>query len=510
MATRTLLTTTHQILFRHRNLVVTMATRASSSLLFDKTYVGGKWVSAKSGKTFDVFNPATGELIGKVPDCDAQDMEAAIKAANDALPAWRGATWKERYTTLRKFYELMVAETEELAKVITLENGKPLVEAKGEIAYGASFVEWFAEESKRIFGDYIPAAVPGRRLVAMKQPVGVCGLITPWNFPNAMVTRKALPALAAGCTVVLKPSEDTPYSALAISKIAERAGIPAGVFNVVTASRNNTPEVGKMLCENPTVGKISFTGSTAVGKLLLQQAASTVKRVSMELGGNAPFIVFDSADVEKAAHNLMLCKFRVSGQTCVCANRIFVQEGVHDKFVEAFSKAVLKLKIGDGFNADTTQGPLINERAVDKVARLVDDAKSKGAKLVTGGKKLSGNFYEPTVLTGVKTDMQCYGEEIFGPVASIVKFKTEAEVLAMANSAAVGLAGYFFSQDLSQIWRVAEKLETGMVGVNEGLLSAVEAPFGGVKQSGMGREGSKYGIDEFLEVKYICFGGLDA
>ncbi|KAI0212420.1 Succinate-semialdehyde dehydrogenase, mitochondrial [Lamellibrachia satsuma] len=487
-----------------------LQTRAFSSLLRDKSYVNGQWVGAVNGATFEVVNPSSGKVIGSVPDMGAVDAEEAVKAANNAFQTWKHTTAKERSNILRKWFELITANQEELGKLLTAEMGKPLAEAKGEIGYGASFVEWFSEEARRIYGDTIPSPASNKRIVTIKQPVGVAAMITPWNFPNAMITRKVAPALAAGCTVVVKPSEDTPYSALALCELAEQAGIPPGVVNVITSSRQNTPAVGSIMCEHPLVAKISFTGSTDVGKILLRQAASTVKTVSMELGGNAPFIVFDSADIDQAVQGAMACKYRASGQTCVCANRFLVQEGIHEKFVEALKRAVESLKMGDGFDVDVTQGPLINEDAVQKAEQHVEDAKSKGATVVTGGKRhgRGGSFFEPTILANVTTDMLSCQEEVFGPVAPIVKFKTEEEAMTIANATNVGLAGYFFSNDISQIWRVAEQMEVGMVGINEGIISAAEAPFGGVKQSGLGREGSKYGIDEYLDVKYMCFGGL--
>jgi len=484
--------------------------RPASSFIYDKAYVGGQWVSAKSGATFDVTNPANGKVIGSVPDMDAADVNQAIETAYTTFQTWKKTSPKERSLILRRWFNIMMEHQDELAKIITAEMGKPFAEAKGEIGYGAGFVEWFSEEARRVYGDTILSPVNSKRIVTIKQPIGVAGMITPWNFPNAMITRKAAPAIAAGCTVVLKPAEDTPFSALAICELAEKAGLPPGVLNIVTSSRNNASAVGKEICENPLVTKMSFTGSTAVGKILLQQAASTVKRVSMELGGNAPFVVFDSADVDVAVAGAMGSKFRCSGQTCVCANRLLVQEGIHDKFVEAFSKAIQALKVGDGFADGVTQGPMINTKASDKVFEHVEDAKSKGATVVLGGNRhaLGGSYFEPTLLTGVTTDMRCATEETFGPVAPIIKFKTEEEAVTIANGTSSGLAGYFFSNDIGQIWRVAEAMEVGMVGINEGLMSTVEAPFGGVKESGIGREGSKYGIEEFLEVKYLCFGGI--
>ncbi|ELU12107.1 hypothetical protein CAPTEDRAFT_157230 [Capitella teleta] len=488
-----------------------MNVRAASTFIKDKAYINGEWVLADSGSTFDVINPANGKVLGTVPDCGETEMKRAIDCAHTAFYQWRDRSPKERSAILRKWYDLIVENHEELAKVITAENGKPLADARGEMAYGTSFVEWYAEEAKRIQGDTIQSSAANKRLMVIKQPVGVAGMITPWNFPNAMITRKAAPALAAGCTVVLKPAEDTPFSALALCELAEQAGVPAGVLNVVTASRNNTPAVGKVMCKSEKVMKISFTGSSGVGKILMEQSGSTVKRMSMELGGNAPFIVFNSANLDQAVAGAMNCKFRCSGQTCICANRIMVQEGIHDQFVAAFKTAIGSLKIGDGFVDGTTQGPLIHSKAVDKAEEHVKDAVSKGACIAIGGKRVSSlgdNYYEPTLLTDISTQMLCTQEETFGPVAPIMKFKDEEEALRIANSTNVGLAGYFFSNDIAQIFRVAEKLEVGMVGINEGIISGVEIPFGGIKESGIGREGGKYGIEEYLESKYLCFGGV--
>uniref|UniRef100_A0A8C6YV61 Succinate-semialdehyde dehydrogenase n=2 Tax=Nothoprocta perdicaria TaxID=30464 RepID=A0A8C6YV61_NOTPE len=432
----------------------------------------------------------------------------AVGAVGSAVPA---SALQERSALLRRWYELVMESQDELARIITAENGKPLKEAQGEVLYSASFLEWFAEEARRVYGDIIPASGKDRRILVLKQPVGVAAVITPWNFPSAMITRKVGAALAAGCTVVVKPAEDTPLSALALGELANQAGIPAGVYNVVPCSRQQAPAVGEVLCTDPSVAKISFTGSTATGKILLKLAAGTVKRVSMELGGHAPFIVFDSANVDRAVAGALVSKYRNTGQTCVCANRFLVQKGIHDKFVEKFAKAIEReLHVGNGFDAKTTQGPLINEKAVEKVERHISDAVSQGASIVTGGKRhsLGKNFFEPTLLSNVTTKMLCTQEETFGPLAPVIKFETEEEAVAIANAANVGLAGYFYSEDPAQIWRVAEQLEVGMVGVNEGIISSAESPFGGVKESGLGREGSKYGIDEYLEIKYICFGGL--
>ncbi|XP_020637217.3 succinate-semialdehyde dehydrogenase, mitochondrial [Pogona vitticeps] len=479
------------------------------ALLRSDGFVGGRWVQARA--TFPVRNPATGAEVAQVADCGVAEARAAVRVAYDAGPAWRGVPAKERAALLRKWYDLMIENKNDLARIITAENGKPLKEAQGEILYSASFLEWFAEEARRVYGDIIPSSTKDKRILVLKQPVGVASIITPWNFPSAMITRKVGAALAAGCTVVVKPAEDTPLSALALAELANRAGIPAGVYNVVPCSRQQAVPIGEVMCTDPLVSKISFTGSTATGKILLHHAAGTVKRVSMELGGHAPFIVFDDANVDKAVAGALMSKYRNSGQTCVCTNRFLVQKGIHDAFVEKFAQAIKReLHVGNGLDEATTQGPLINEKAVEKVERHIQDAVSQGASIVTGGKRHSygKNFFEPTLLSNVTTGMLCAQEETFGPLAPVIKFDTEEEALAIANSANVGLAGYFYSQDPAQIWRVAEKLEVGMVGINEGILSAVEGPFGGVKQSGLGREGSKYGIDEYLEVKYVCFGGL--
>ncbi|XP_060100116.1 succinate-semialdehyde dehydrogenase, mitochondrial [Heteronotia binoei] len=482
---------------------------SAASLVRSEGFVGGRWV--KAATAFPVRDPATGAELAQVADCGLAEAQAAVRAAYEAGAAWSAVPAKERSALLRKWYNLMIENKDDLAKLITAENGKPLKEAQGEILYSASFLEWFAEEARRIYGDIIPSSAKDRRIVVLKQPVGVAAIITPWNFPSAMITRKVGAALAAGCTVVVKPAEDTPLSALALAELANQAGIPAGVYNVVPCSRQQAPAVGELLCTDPLVAKISFTGSTATGKILLRHAAGTVKRVSMELGGHAPFIVFDSADVDKAVAGALASKYRNSGQTCVCTNRFLVQKGIHDAFVEKFAQAIKKeLCVGNGFEEGTTQGPLINEKAVEKVERHIDDAVSQGASIVIGGKRHSygKNFFEPTLLSNVTTDMLCTQEETFGPLAPVIKFNTEEEALAIANSVNVGLAGYFYSRDPAQIWRVAECLEVGMVGINEGIVSSVECPFGGVKQSGLGREGSKYGIDEYLEIKYVCFGGL--
>lgn len=479
----------------------------SAQLFRTQGYSDGRWIAAPS--TFPVLDPATGEEIAKVSDCGPLEAKAAVNAAYKAFYTWKQYTAKERSIFLRKWFDLMNLHKEDLAKLITFECGKPIKESLGEVAYASSFLEWFSEEASRINGDIIPSGANNRRILLLKQPVGVASIITPWNFPSAMITRKVGAALAAGCTVVVKPAEDTPLSALALAELAEQAGIPAGVFNVVPCSRENTPSVGEVLCTDPLVAKISFTGSTATGKILLKHAADTVKRASMELGGHAPFIVFDSADVDKAVAGAMASKFRNSGQTCVCSNRFLVQDGIHDSFVKKLCKAMdAELFVGHGSDPKNTQGPLINVRAAEKVEHQVTEAVSRGAKVLRGGKRLEGSFMQPTLLADVTTDMLCTKEETFGPLVPVIRFNTEEEALSIANASNVGLAGYFFSQDVSQIWRVAENLEVGMVGVNEGLISAPQAPFGGVKQSGLGREGSKYGIDEYLEVKYMCLGGL--
>ncbi|XP_053570775.1 succinate-semialdehyde dehydrogenase, mitochondrial isoform X2 [Bombina bombina] len=485
------------------------AAALSQSLLRSAAYVGGSWL--RPSTSFPVLDPATGAELTKVADCGPQECGEALRAASVAFQTWRDVSAKERSVLLRKWYDLMMENKEDLARIITAENGKPMKEALGEIVYAAGFLEWFSEEARRIYGDVISVPMKDRRALVLKQPVGVATIITPWNFPSAMITRKVGAALAAGCTVIVKPAEDTPLSALALAELAHQAGIPAGVFNVVPCSRQNAPTVGELLCTHPSVGKISFTGSTATGKILLRYAADSVKRVSMELGGHAPFIVFDSANVDQAAAGALASKFRNSGQTCVCSNRFLVQKGIHDAFVRKLSELMSReLRVGNGFAEGVTQGPLINGKAVQKVEQHVSEAVSQGAHIETGGKRSSvgKNFFEPTLLSNVTTKMLCAREETFGPLAPVIKFDTEEEAMAIANSVSVGLAGYFYSQDPSQIWRVAERLEVGMVGVNEGLLSSVECPFGGVKQSGIGREGSKYGIDEYLEIKYVCIGGL--
>ncbi|KAM9353253.1 succinate-semialdehyde dehydrogenase, mitochondrial [Symphorus nematophorus] len=479
----------------------------AAPLLRTQGYVDGRWISAAS--VFPVLDPATGKEIARVSDCGPAEAKQAVDAAYKAFGSWKQHTAKERSVLLRKWFDLLTLHKEDLAKLITFESGKPMRESLGEVAYSASFLEWFSEEARRVYGDVVPSPFKDRKILLLKQPVGVASIITPWNFPSAMITRKVGAALAAGCTVVVKPAEDTPLSALALAELAEQAGIPAGVFNVVPCSREKTPSVGQVLCTDPLVAKISFTGSTATGKILLKMAADTVKKASMELGGHAPFIVFDSADVDKAVVGAMGSKFRNSGQTCVCSNRFLVQSGIHDRFMEKLGKAMdAELRLGHGSEPNTTQGPLINTRAAEKVANQISDATSKGAKVLKGGKRLDGSFMEPTLLSDVTTDMLCMKEETFGPLLPVVRFNTEEEALAIANASNVGLAGYCYSQDLSQIWRVAEALEVGIVGINEGLLSTPEATFGGVKQSGLGLEGSKYGINEYLHVRHVCFGGL--
>jgi succinate-semialdehyde dehydrogenase/glutarate-semialdehyde dehydrogenase len=478
------------------------------SLFRQQCYIDGAWVDADDKATITVVNPATGVPVGTVPKMGVTETRRAIEAANAAWPAWRAKTAKERSIILRKWFDLMMANQEDLAKLMTVEQGKPIAESRGEIAYGASFIEWFAEEGKRIYGDTIPTHAPDKRIVVIKQPIGVCAAITPWNFPNAMITRKAGPALAAGCTMVIKPASQTPYSALALCELAERAGIPKGVLSVVTGSAGL---IGKELTTNSLVRKFTFTGSTEIGKLLMQQCATTVKKVSLELGGNAPFIVFDDADLASAVEGAMASKFRNTGQTCVCANRIFVQEGVYDKFSKMLSERVSQMKVGNGLEDGNLQGPLIDMKAVEKVEEHIEDALAKGAKVLTGGKRheKGGQFFQPTVLANVTTDMKVTHEETFGPVAPLYRFKTEEELLKLANNTEYGLASYFYSRDIGRIWRIAEGLESGIVGINVGIISNEIAPFGGIKESGIGREGSKYGIEEFVEVKYLCMGDVN-
>ncbi len=470
-------------------------------------YIDGTWVEGTAGNVIDVDDPSTGEVIGSVPKMGAPQTRQAIAAAARALPAWRSRTAKERSAVIRRWFDLMIANQEDLANLMTLEQGKPLTESKGEVMYAASFLEWFSEEAKRVYGDTIPPHQSDKRIVVIKEPVGVVACITPWNFPLAMITRKAGPALAAGCTVVLKPASQTPFSALALAELADRAGVPKGVFNVITGKAS---EIGTELATNPTVRKLSFTGSTEIGKLLMSQCSSTVKKLSLELGGNAPFIVFDDADLDAAVEGSIASKYRNTGQTCVCTNRFLVQEGVYDAFAKKLATAVHGLKPARGFEPGATQGPLIDQNAVEKVEDHIRDATSKGATVLTGGHRhlLGGRFFEPTILTGVTPAMAIAKEETFGPVAPLFRFKTEADAIALANDTEFGLAAYFYGRDVARVWRVAEALEYGIVGINTGLISTEVAPFGGVKESGLGREGSKYGIDEYLEIKYLCFGGI--
>jgi len=477
------------------------------SLLRQQAHVAGEWIDADDGKTVEVGNPATGERIGTVPVCGAQETKRAIAAAEAAQRDWGRRPAKERSAILRKLNDLMLANTDDLALIMTSEQGKPLAEAKGEIAYAASFIEWFAEEARRVYGDTIPAPSADRRILALKQPVGVTAAITPWNFPTAMLTRKAGPALAAGCAMVVKPATQTPYSALAFAELAVRAGLPAGLLSVLTGSAS---AIGGEMTASPVVRKLTFTGSTEVGRTLMKQSADTIKKLSLELGGNAPFIVFDDADLDAAVEGAMISKYRNTGQTCVCANRLYVQESVREAFTEKLVAKVRGLKVGNGLDEGVTQGPLIDDKAVAKIEEHVADAVAKGGKVLTGGRRhaLGGRFYEPTVVAGATKEMLVAREESFGPLAPVFSFSTEEEAIALANDTEFGLAAYFYSRDIGRIMRVAERLESGMVGVNTGLISTAEAPFGGVKQSGLGREGSKYGLDEFLEIKYVCLGGI--
>jgi succinate-semialdehyde dehydrogenase/glutarate-semialdehyde dehydrogenase len=479
------------------------------ALLREQCYINGEWISADSGETFAVTNPADGSLVANVPEMGIAGAERAIEAADAAWPAWRSKTAKERSVILRRWFNLMLENKDDLAAIMTAEQGKPLAESAGEVLYGASFIEWFAEEAKRLYGDVIPTHLPDRRIVTIKQGVGVVAAITPWNFPNAMITRKAGPALSAGCPVVIKPASETPLSALALAVLAAEAGIPDGVFNVITTK--DSRGTGKVLTESPLVRKFSFTGSTEVGKALIRQCASTVKKVSMELGGNAPFIVFDDADIDAAVQGAITSKYRNAGQTCVCANRIYVQEGVYEEFVEKFTAAVRELKVGRGEEAGVNIGPMISTDAIEKVEALLSDAQTKGGEVVEGGHRheLGGLFYQPTVVSGATADMAFAREEIFGPIAPVFKFSTEDEAIALANDTEFGLAAYFYARDLGRVWRVAEQLEYGMVCTNDGILSTETAPFGGVKESGVGREGSKYGMDEYVEIKYITLGGIN-
>ncbi|ENV33220.1 NAD-dependent succinate-semialdehyde dehydrogenase [Acinetobacter gerneri] len=478
---------------------------SNPALLKNQVFIDGQWVNATDGKNFNVSNPATNEVIETVPSVTTAQVEQAVEAAETAFQTWKLTTAKERSLLLKKWYQLIVENQEDLAVILSSEQGKSITESRGEILYGASFIEWFAEEAKRTYGDVIPHDKQGRRLVVIRQPVGVVAAITPWNFPNAMITRKVGPALAAGCTVIIKPASETPLSALALVALAEQAGIPKGVVNVVTGSAR---EIGAVLTEHPLVRKVSFTGSTQIGKLLMQQCSSTMKKVSMELGGNAPFIVFEDADLDRAVDGAIASKFRNSGQTCVCTNRVLVHESVHDAFVEKLAAAVEKLKVAAAFEQGAEQGPLINEKAVEKIQEHIEDAVAKGAKVVTGGHRhaLGYTFFEPTVLSGVTPDMLVAKDETFGPLAPVFKFSTEAEAIEMANDTEFGLASYIYTQNLSRAWRVGEALEYGMVGINEGLISTEVAPFGGIKESGCGREGSKYGIEDYQELKYMCMG----
>jgi succinate-semialdehyde dehydrogenase/glutarate-semialdehyde dehydrogenase len=475
-------------------------------LLRRQAFIGGAWCAAIDGATFGVVDPATGETLTMVPDMGGAETRCAIEAADRAWPAWRARTAKDRAAVLRNWFELIMANVDDLARLMTAEQGKPLAEARGEVAYAASFVEWFAEEGKRVYGDVIAAPVGANRIVVLKQPIGVCAAITPWNFPAAMITRKVAPALAAGCTVVVKPAEQTPLTALALAALAARAGFPAGVINVVTGSAASAPQIGAELTGNPIVRKLSFTGSTEVGRLLMAQCAPSIKKLSLELGGNAPFIVFDDADLDAAVEGAMVSKYRNAGQTCVCANRLLVQADVYESFATKLAERVRTLKVGAGTEEGVTQGPLIDAQAIEKVEAHIADAVARGARVLAGGGRHTrgGTFFEPTVLADVTPDMRCAREETFGPVAPLFKFHDEAAAIRLANATEFGLAGYFYARDLSRVWRVAEALEYGIVGVNTGIISTEVAPFGGVKQSGIGREGSKYGIEDYLEIKYVC------
>ncbi len=475
-------------------------------LLRQQAFINGQWEHARSGKVFPVSNPANGDILTQIADCGPAETQAAIAAAEKALPGWRAKTAAQRGALLRQWNNLILENAADLALLMTLEQGKPLAESLGEVRYGASFIEWFAEEGRRVYGDIIPPHAPNLRVLVFKEPVGVVAAITPWNFPIAMITRKVAPALAAGCTVVVKPSEETPLSALALAELAQRAGFPPGVLNIVTGM--DAPAIGLELTRSPVVRKLSFTGSTEVGKLLLRQCADTVKKVSLELGGNAPFIVFNDADIDAAVDGAMISKYRNSGQTCICANRMFVQSGVYDRFLEKFTPAVQEQKVGPGTEQGVSIGPLINNEALEKVERLIGDAVQKGARVLTGGQALQGTFFQPTVIAGVETGMDILQEEIFGPVAPVTRFETEEEAIRLANDTRYGLAAYFYGRDVGRIFRVADALEYGMVGVNTGILGTAIAPFGGMKESGIGREGSKYGIEEFVEVKYVCLAGL--
>ncbi|CAN1535678.1 PutA NAD-dependent aldehyde dehydrogenases [Burkholderiaceae bacterium] len=476
------------------------------TLLKTDALINGHWIQGAS--RFDVLDPATGKKLADVANLGPQDAEAAIHAANAAWPAWRNKTGKERSILLRKWYDLLMANQEDLGRIMTAEQGKPFAEAKGEVAYGASFVEWFAEEAKRVNGETLPQFDNNRRLMVLKQPIGVCAAITPWNFPLAMITRKVAPALAAGCPVIIKPAELTPLTALAAAELAIRAGIPAGVLNILTADSDNSIAVGKVFCAHDVVRHISFTGSTEVGRILMAQSAPSIKKLALELGGNAPFIVFDDADIDSAVEGAMASKYRNAGQTCVCANRIYVQDAVYDEFVQKFAAKVKALKVGNGFEDGVMQGPLIEDAAVEKVERHVQDALAKGGKLITGGHKLDGQFFEPTVISEARADMLCAREETFGPFAPVFRFHNDQEAIDAANNTEFGLASYFYSRDVGRIYRVSEALEYGMVGINVGVIATEHVPFGGVKQSGLGREGSSHGMDEYLEMKYLCIGDI--
>ncbi len=486
---------------------MTLPTLKDPSLLRQQCFIDGQWLDADEGATIDVTNPATGAKLGTIPRMGGAETRRAIAAANRAFPAWRARTAQERAAILRRWYELLLENQDDLAVLMTAEQGKPLAESRGEIAYAASFIEWFAEEGKRIYGDTIPQHQNDKRILVLKEPIGVCAAITPWNFPSAMITRKAGPALAAGCTMVVKPATATPYSALALAELAVRAGIPAGVFSVVTGSSG---AIGGEMTSNPIVRKLTFTGSTEIGKQLMAQCATTVKKVSLELGGNAPFIVFDDADLDAAVDGALISKYRNTGQTCVCTNRFLVQDRVYDAFAEKLAARVAEMTVGDGLKGETQQGPLIDMAAVEKVEEHIGDALQKGARVLTGGQRhrLGGSFFQPTVLVDVTPQMAVAREETFGPVAPLFRFKTDDEVIGMANDTEFGLAAYFYSRDIGRIWRVAEALEYGIVGINTGLISTTLAPFGGMKESGIGREGSRYGMDDFLEMKYLCMGGI--
>ncbi|MBC7955503.1 MAG: NAD-dependent succinate-semialdehyde dehydrogenase [Cytophagales bacterium] len=477
---------------------------ADPSLLRTNALINGEWVSGSS--RFDVTDPATSQKLVDVANLGVVETRAAIEAAHKAWPAWRAKTAKERGAILMKWFHLMHQHADDLARIMTAEQGKPLAEAKGEVVYGASFIEWFAEEGKRVYGETIPTTDPNKRYLVIKQPMGVCAAITPWNFPIAMITRKVGPALAAGCPVIVKPAGQTPLSALAIGELAQRAGLPAGVLNIITADKS--AEIGKVLCESEIIRHLSFTGSTEVGRILAAQCAPTIKKLSLELGGNAPFIVFDDADIDSAVEGALASKYRNAGQTCVCANRLYVQDSVYDQFVEKLAVKAKAIKVGNGFEAGITQGPMIDDNAIAKIERHVADAVAKGATVLTGGKRIGARFFEPTVLTNTTSDMLCAKEETFGPVAPVFRFKTEEEAVSMANATEFGLAAYFYSRDIGRIFRVGEGLESGMVGVNTGLISTAEVPFGGVKQSGLGREGSRHGIEDYVEIKYLCLGDI--